>query len=777
MHFRVAARTILHLGAELISSDSVAFYELIKNAFDARSPRVWISVVVRCPKARDLLREARGAENKSHRTLSELRERVLREIDRSAPRSDRYIQRVQSAESWPALIRRLREANYIEIVDKGRGMSLNDLKQVYLTIGTRSRLIERNDPARIQDEGDRPILGEKGVGRLSAMRLGSLLKVTTSKAGETHWNELKIDWDDFSHESDKEIQDIPVDPQTGSEKDGTSTHGTTIRIAGLSADWSEGQLAEIAREEFSKFSDPFTPASRYPVILKFNDESVPVPEINRVLFEHAHATVQAQFIVPDDEMETPRLVGRVNYLLAERANSFELTVAELSGITGRTPSLIRALGSFRFELYWYNRQALAEVEGIGTKKQVANLVNAWSGGLMVFRDGFRVNPYGSASDDWLDLDSKALASSGYKVNRKQIIGKVDISRHGNPALTDQTNREGLRESDEKRVLVAILKHILEVRFRAFLNQVDRDRSAIATATIEELKIRVVQERKEIRQVMDALVRDYPEVGRDKKIKPLIEESLEKIVAATNEIELLASNYERRVGEMLHLAGMGLMVEILAHELFRATSHALETVNILEDQDLEQREAAAIKTLGSQLKTLRKRLQILDPINTTARQIKTEFNLKELLQEVLDGRAAQFERHGIKVRFKVEGSGRSTVKMVRGMFVQVIDNLLSNSVYWLKQMELIDAVHKPEIEIILDTDNREIRVTDNGPGVASKMREHIFGAFVTTKPPGEGKGLGLYISREIAKYHKAELFLAKEPTDASGRLHTFVFKYP
>ena len=37
MSFRVAARTLLHLGAELISSDAVAFYELIKNGFDAGS--------------------------------------------------------------------------------------------------------------------------------------------------------------------------------------------------------------------------------------------------------------------------------------------------------------------------------------------------------------------------------------------------------------------------------------------------------------------------------------------------------------------------------------------------------------------------------------------------------------------------------------------------------------------------------------------------------------------------------------------------------------------
>ena len=41
---------------------------------------------------------------------------------------------------------------------------------------------------------------------------------------------------------------------------------------------------------------------------------------------------------------------------------------------------------------------------------------------MVFRDGFRVHPYGGPEDDWLDLDKEAFRSGGYKLNRQQIIG-------------------------------------------------------------------------------------------------------------------------------------------------------------------------------------------------------------------------------------------------------------------------------------------------------------------------------------------------------------------
>src|SRR5205823_6627238 len=99
---------------------------------------------------------------------------------------------------------------------------------------------------------------------------------------------------------------------------------------------------------------------------------------------------------------------------------------------------------------------------IGTLTQVRQQQAQWAGGLALYRDGFRVHPYGGPDDDWLDLDRKALASGGYKVNRRQLIGRVSISARQNPLLVDQTNREGLRDCPEKRALVKILKHLLEV---------------------------------------------------------------------------------------------------------------------------------------------------------------------------------------------------------------------------------------------------------------------------------------------------------------------------
>ena len=137
---------------------------------------------------------------------------------------------------------------------------------------------------------------------------------------------------------------------------------------------------------------------------------------------------------------------------------------------------------------------------------------------------------------------------------------------------------------------------------------------------------------------------------------------------------------------------------------------------------------------------------------------------------------QFERHDIAWTVTCEPASHTggwQVRMVKGMVVQIVENLLLNSVYWLKQQKKLDKRFQPRISVVLQPKARQICVTDNGPGVATSRKEEIFQPFVTTKPPGEGKGLGLYIAREIAAYHDAALFMSDEHSAHKNRLNTFV----
>ncbi len=388
MSFKIAARTILQLGAELISSDAVAFYELIKNAFDAGSPRVDIDIVVRIKydayiAHRELILSERNKgyrRTKENSIIEECKRSILKDIDSLAPDTSELKEEVSEASSWSQLIDALDEANYIKIDDTGSGMSLNDLDEIYLTIGTRSRLKERN-VQRKELKGRnikadfRPILGEKGIGRLSAMRLGSRLWVETSRKGEREWNNLDIDWNRFSNDSDEMVENIVIKPTKGNRKKAPNTSGTLIWISALRSDWSKENL-DIATNEFCKLIDPFSRRHKFPILFRFNATSVPIRRFDKILFEAAHAKVIVEFTLEDDK---PRLIGKVDYILRNREKTISLDLNDLytiTEITDRLPSILKSLGAFKVEFYWFNRRVLKEIEGIGTKRQVQNLVNS-----------------------------------------------------------------------------------------------------------------------------------------------------------------------------------------------------------------------------------------------------------------------------------------------------------------------------------------------------------------------------------------------------------------
>ena len=790
MPFQVTARTILQLGAELISSDAIAFYELIKNAFDAGSPKVEVRVVVRiAPKVCGQLLDqcAQLVKEVAEKRLSEeavttgcrkVAEAAMSAVNLDAPDANTLKQSLRDVEEIDRLHSILEEANYIQFTDSGEGMSLEDLESVYLVIGTRSRREQRQ---KLQKEvastngstqPRRNILGEKGLGRLSVMRLGDGLRVQTTKVDEDHYNVLEIDWGLFSHDSNALLESIEVKPVIGPEKRNTSESGTTIRISKLHGNWSQEKLEEVAREELSKFIDPFSRANRSFIVLWFNKTSVVIPNINKKLFENAHASVHATYEF--DENNFPRLAGQIDYRLYNVHKTFVVEGAHITSVSKATIETLRALGPFSVEFHWFNRRILTEIEGIGRVEEVRKLVKQWAGGLMVFRDGFRVYPYGGLGDDWLQIDPDALAAQGYKVNRRQIIGKVDISSIRNPALIDQTNREGLRDSPEKEALIALLRHVLGGEFRTLLNKVERERSTQEPVDLEELENRLEQKEKQLAQSLKALVEKYPAIKEEASTLDAIQDTLSQSRRVIDEAREAAEFHENRRDITVHLAGLGLMVDIVAHELYRSTRHALDTVQTIDKEALPAQAKSLFGTLAAQLRTIQARLKVLDPLGPSGRQRKETFDLRRIVDDVLAAHEAQFEREGIK--YNCEWTGQASewnINAVRGMFVQILENLIHNSVYWLRQEKLFRRDFCPEITVRLDRKASRIQFTDNGPGIPKMRRDEVFSPFVTTKPPGEGKGLGLYISREIANYHGASLFLSEEPAIHADALNTFI----
>jgi len=418
--FTVTARTILELGAELISSDAIALYELVKNSYDADSKRVEIEItnVFSHSAMRNTAARIQAAQNRvkidparEPALLAKMITEIGETVDRTAPPKAlaAFLDGIGAATDLESLIIALDQAyeraNMISIIDTGEGMSLKDLREVFLTIGTRSRL---------KDQGRRHYVGGKGIGRLSTMRLADRLTLTTTTAGALDLYELDIDWRRFSHASAEMLDKIPISPRVRSRKDKPSEKGTRIDLRILKADWDIERVRRLANAQLDRLFDPFADKARYPILLKVNGTPVLIPTFDKRLLTEAQAQGDIRYFAagPDG----PRLVFTINYLAYGRTKTIEYDQTDMLGITSAEDVSLAAMGSigdFTARFYWFNRQKLAKLDGVGTRTQVRDLVNHWANGLLMYRDGFRVNPYGAPNDDWLGVDVKALGSAGY----------------------------------------------------------------------------------------------------------------------------------------------------------------------------------------------------------------------------------------------------------------------------------------------------------------------------------------------------------------------------
>jgi signal transduction histidine kinase len=418
---------------------------------------------------------------------------------------------------------------------------------------------------------------------------------------------------------------------------------------------------------------------------------------------------------------------------------------------------LQDLGRFSFEIYWFNRRIVEAVGELSeTPTQTRAEIARWAGGPMLYRRDFRILPYGEPNNDWLALDQNAWGESGFKLNRQQVLGRVKVeSKH--TALGEQTNREGLVQSDAADALRTLLFWLVHTEMRGLINEADK---------LEKINRRVAEdaalEFRRTQLVVQEAVTDLKGALDDSQ-KRLAENLLTGVDLLADQCASMVKRVDKAVSEavserekFVHLAGIGLMTEFIFHELNRAVEH---TLGLVTTARRSQREAA-LHSLEAQLQTLQKRISAFDELAGERRQSKTSFDLKAAVQLVLDNHFNEFERHGIIVEFEAP-TGPYPVKAVRGMVIQILENLVVNATYWLKEQARYESDFEPRIWVRLDPADKAITVEDNGPGVAVDRAEHIFQPFISSKPPDQGRGLGLFISRDMADHHDWKLYLDPE----------------
>lgn len=780
--FRITARTVLELGSELISSDIIAFYELIKNGFDAGTKSgVDLRFDIPLPRHSYLQLRAKIDEEKDLDAVKEaMIDALLTNASETAIQGFRTA--IEGARTPAGLLRRLDAAqaqfNTVTVSDTGTGMSLADLENKFLVIGTASRKREV-DAALAAGAAKTPYLGEKGIGRLSAMRLGERLRVETAQTSDKVLNVLDVDWRAFG-DVDAMLDQIPVEPKRGPAKPKASWSGTSIIISDLTENWTEARVREMAKYDFARLTDPFADASSRPrIAIYWNGERITIPIMQSALLEAAHARVQGQYAIVNGKPVLTCTVEAVDLGFdhpLEREVS-TLTMEDLQGAFIGNEGLVEdtalvTVGPFSFEAHWYNRRRLSRVDIIGDQRAVREHQEKWSG-ILLFRDGFRVFPYGEDEDDWLELDRKALRRRGYTLNKTQFVGRVNISRTANPRLVDQTNREGLRVTPEQHVLLQIIRYAVQDRLGLFMQDVER-RYKAQKIDLSEAQAQVTQLEDRANTAIRKLQRLTPPEGKA-AIEDLQQTLFEFREFAAKARERIAQ-VEKESRQMVDMAGVGLMVEVVAHELARSSENALRALDALKGKDVPEQLRAHFKTLQSEMKSVSKRLRVLDPLSISGRQRTETFLLDELVRDTVEAHEAQFARHEVELLLDTP-SRPLRVRAVKGMIVQILENLIANSIYWLDIRAEREPSFERQIRIAVESGPPAILFEDNGRGIAPENREKVFDAFFSLKETRRRRGLGLFIARDAAQHHGGSLTLDDAINPETGRLHRFILELP
>jgi hypothetical protein len=685
---------------------------------------------------------------------------------------------------------------FIEVRDNGTGMNLSILRNTWMVPGRDNKKIPgEKDRRKLSPVFLRKSLGEKGVGRFSVDKLGYELQLVS------RWCQMESETGKILEIAPKELVFTMKSPKEGEEgadkyldefecdyvlRDPVSfpeyQHGTELKITGLRSEWNKKMVGRV-NLGLSRLISPFGNLSRFNVILESNE----FPEFNgrmeNPLLNLAPYNMKAT-VGKDGVMEFQTTI-------LQKPESGKLDLRSFSkdrfrNLDGRKGFREPSCGGFKLNIFAFER-GRGSAKKFGMDKEKLELLDSICG-VSIFRDGFRVWPYGESGDDWLLSDKRRVQNPGVILGNDRVIGYIEISREGNNSLKDKTNREGLIEEglafQDFKDLVTIATDFLATKRSEAIPKKQRSekKASEAQKSIETNKKEIEQSSKNIIKTIGNVQTMLSSGNTDEIHSQLLEvkNQAEKAVQAAGTIgegtkvivEELNFGAEQ-TQNLISMAGIGLTAERMTHEVVKAAglSRGIQKKLVAKHGEVMLGPASLGNALNpsiEQVDIVIEAMRHLEPLYYSRRRVIEDVNVGELLvrMKAIFSNSLSEEM----VNFDVEMIGTLVVKVNRGHLMQVFNNLIDNSLYWLNQ----DPNESEEkIKVIIDEKERKIVFSDSGPGVSPHVEDHLFEPFISMKK--DGRGLGLYIVKDILDNYGAEISLIKEGCPLKGATFVIEFK--
>lgn len=745
--FKISSALKSLIGKELITDEFVAVFELVKNSFDANARQVTIKF-------------------ENNQTKDKAR---------------------------------------IIIYDNGIGMDKTDLIEKWLFVAYSAKREDVEPDYRDKIQTKRLFAGAKGVGRFSVDRLGEKLNLISIKKGQnSKIEQLTIDWTDFDKDSHQEFYEIEIDRKILNSHRYPIEHGTILEISELRDSWNRDKILKL-KKSLEKLINPNqeNDSQNFKIIIDAPDELKEDEKIKTEIRESKNG---------DKSFKLREIVnGEVkNFLfetLALKTTQIEIEITRNNIIStlsdrGRRIYTIKEkntysvgdekLHSIKIQLFQLNRKAKVNF------KLLMGTDNKAYGGVFLYKNGFRVLPYGDEGDDSLGIDKRKVQGYNRFLGTRDLFGRIEIYGD-NPDFREVTSRDGglvknqhyvqLLNLFEEKALKRLEKYVVDV-----ISWGDPRRIKDTDDYLPELQPENVKG--EIIEIISSLVNsnEYLDVDYDKDFLELLEErqeksvskairNFEKAVVKSNDpqlkkdIEKLKREFKKikedtktaekkadkeseradKAEEKLHyIIGQNHFlkesVDVDKERLLSLNHHITHSTQRIETNIRNL--VKAIKSNNSEEETLGY-VEIINIENTKIATFskyfrKTNFNtmtvritkdLVEFVNEYIENVYKAYQ-HNNNIKIEIETPpDLSFVRKFRPIDVTIVlDNLLHNS----------DKAGAKKVTFKwekVSASQVNLHIIDDGKGISDDLLPYVFDfGFTTTK----GTGLGLFHVSQILR---------------------------
>lgn len=648
----------------------------------------------------------------------------------------------------------------LTISDDGSGMTEETIRSAWMRLSTNDKEL-----SPISDRFKRSRAGRKGIGRFAVERLGKELILESGVAGESQGVRVQFNWDDvFKPDVDIGMLSFSVEHFDKAPE----AHGTKLTIVTMRDRWTEAQLRRVWKSVIL-LQPPYKVRRTYRGKALVKNEGVePDPGFSVVINGKNSDEASTEISISKTflEQRAARIKGHIDKNGVGHISVESSKLGLIDKVTLDHKFDLVGITSFEVDYFIYAPEFIS-----GFSLKTAIDVATEFGGIRIYRDGFRVLPYGESRDDWLRLAyDTGRRNLLVPANNNNFFGQVELASDENVLLDETSSREGLIENEAFVQLADFVRRGLE--WAALRVAAVRERKQ--TAGQKDFTSKRGKPSEQVKKIFEeaSATSGQGETSGSGTIPTAAlknaQEEVQKIVESFEQEQEQREKAHLRYEELLRiLASLGTSIAVFSHEIRGAlngfSGSILNMKGLLTDLgaiDKAKKPVDDVETSLGQLNDLAS--YVMSLIAHTAKREKNEIAVHSVINEFVSQFKHYLDTRQVEFEVTINPPYLRTTPMHRSEIDSVLFNFLTNSIKAMDRASTGDR----KIKISADREGEFVRIgfQDTGTGVDPAIADKIFDAFFTTHQYGDdelvgpGSGLGLKIVSDIANANSGQVRL-------------------